>query len=500
MFILSIVPVPMTSGNHNVATNENNLTYLEDRLQDLESLLTAHTLQQYTEATVGGINNNDVDAIKAEIQRIRQKDIELRKATGGDSNVDETERLNEIEGKQAAANQRIKDLENLKQSWLDGTWNKNPLYISGVDSNPTTGDINEVNHELERAKAYKAEIGSMSDFWKKISDGHVGETESTQNTKPLDTDPPENTNSKPLHPYTDPIENTNSSIDLNNLTEDQEAYYNQIKTGLKYVLDDAKNGVDITSKDFKSTSFAMKIFAYLKDLTGVKIEDSKKSEILKYISKIADGSAEDFNGDENFDVADLIKVWETPAPPPPPPPKEAEELAKLSDAVKKLFNDEDPGVDPEELPALLAKELIKLTGVGGNANDRMEAINSFLETGKATDKNGDGEFDYKDLVEIWKKPNQTSSAVDTIVKIIKGEAEGNTFKLKKDLYNLLASQTKKESTLERRTLVSDILKKIANGDMSGDMNGDGSLDYGDVIAAWNSIADPVPPPPPAEEA
>jgi len=375
MFILSIVPIPMNAGNSG-KLNENNLTSIEKRIEDLEALLTAEILQQDAGVIVDGydndVNTSDRRAIMAELKSLRQKDIELRKATGGDSNVDEAERLKEIEAKQTeGADVRIKDLEEFKTAILAGK--EPPKTITGIDNDPRTVDIKDIDKEIERAKAYKAELQSFSDFWKTISDGHVGETDTTQNTKPLTkpeaTDPAGSCFPPKPHPGSEPTRPTegsdptgggpenkkqgdingdgkldtkdydllkkaiNGSVELSDeekkiadmnsdgiidkkdlkLLEgavNKELFYQQIQIGLKYVLEDVENGIDITAKDYES-SFANHLFAYLKDLTGVPISASKKAEILKYISKIADGSAEDLNSDGKFNADDLIKLWDS---------------------------------------------------------------------------------------------------------------------------------------------------------------------------------------------
>ncbi len=88
--------------------------------------------------------------------------------TGDAGSRNPTERLAEIRGKIATAEQRVRDLEALLTGFI---LQQDPGVeggVSGVDNSLTTGDANEVRQELYRARAYEGELRTAENFWNQI--------------------------------------------------------------------------------------------------------------------------------------------------------------------------------------------------------------------------------------------------------------------------------------------------------------------------------------------
>jgi len=90
MFILSIVPVPLTgdTGSRNpterLSEIRGKISTAEQRVRDLEALLTAFILQSDPGVVVSGVNNNlqtgDANEVRQELYRARAFEGELRTA------------------------------------------------------------------------------------------------------------------------------------------------------------------------------------------------------------------------------------------------------------------------------------------------------------------------------------------------------------------------------------------------------------------------------------
>jgi len=92
MFILTIIPVPLPrdSGDKNptqrLAEIRNRIVTAEQRVRDLEALLTELILQQPGSA-VSGVDNTDANSIRQELYRARAYEGELRTAESFWNNI-----------------------------------------------------------------------------------------------------------------------------------------------------------------------------------------------------------------------------------------------------------------------------------------------------------------------------------------------------------------------------------------------------------------------------
>lgn len=88
MFILSIIPTPLPgdTGDKNptqrLADIRSRIVVAEQRVRDLEGLLTALILQQPStpNPVISGVDNTDANAIRQELYRARAYEGELRTA------------------------------------------------------------------------------------------------------------------------------------------------------------------------------------------------------------------------------------------------------------------------------------------------------------------------------------------------------------------------------------------------------------------------------------
>ena len=91
MFILSIMPIPLSEGNANpsdrLAEIRNKIGVAEQRVRDLEGLLTALILGTDTKDPVSGLNtkenpqgSKDANVVRQELYRARAYEGELRTA------------------------------------------------------------------------------------------------------------------------------------------------------------------------------------------------------------------------------------------------------------------------------------------------------------------------------------------------------------------------------------------------------------------------------------
>ena len=185
MFLLSIIPIPVNPGDKPTDPN-NKLKNLEYEIKNLEGLLTsAHLgtdfdLNPYT----SGIDKLDdiyykkdgsvnIELVQKVLEKARQADIKLR--TTADDIKDDTPmyRFAEISNKVAVAEQRIRDLRNLAESLMNGSYNI-PV-VSGLNTafEPRGAqDLNVVNNELKKVLAYKNDLESARGFWGEIESAH----------------------------------------------------------------------------------------------------------------------------------------------------------------------------------------------------------------------------------------------------------------------------------------------------------------------------------------
>jgi len=86
MFILSIIPTPLpgNTGDKNptqrLAEIRGRIVVAEQRVRDLEALLTSLILQQPLGEIISGVDNTDANAVRQELYRARAFEGELRTA------------------------------------------------------------------------------------------------------------------------------------------------------------------------------------------------------------------------------------------------------------------------------------------------------------------------------------------------------------------------------------------------------------------------------------
>lgn len=86
MFILSIIPTPLpgNTGDKNptqrLAEIRGRIVVAEQRVRDLEALLTSLILQQDLGEVISGVDNTDANAVRQELYRARAFEGELRTA------------------------------------------------------------------------------------------------------------------------------------------------------------------------------------------------------------------------------------------------------------------------------------------------------------------------------------------------------------------------------------------------------------------------------------
>jgi len=86
MFLLSIIPTPLPrdTGDKNptqrLADIRSRIVVAEQRVRDLEALLTELILQQSPGTPISGVDNTDANAVRQELYRARAFEGELRTA------------------------------------------------------------------------------------------------------------------------------------------------------------------------------------------------------------------------------------------------------------------------------------------------------------------------------------------------------------------------------------------------------------------------------------
>ena len=86
MFLLSIIPVPLLGDTNDknptarLADIRGKIVVAEQRVRDLEALLTSLILQQPLGQVISGTDNTDANSVRQELYRARAYEGELRTA------------------------------------------------------------------------------------------------------------------------------------------------------------------------------------------------------------------------------------------------------------------------------------------------------------------------------------------------------------------------------------------------------------------------------------
>ena len=194
MFILSIIPVPISGDSNNKPVNlQNKVDTLEHTIMSLECLLTGEILGQISSIDQQGafdpqtqmllkkleselkeqgeeINFSDQTFVKKIMNKKREELTSVHETNDDDAIC----RLKEIDFKDQVANIRLSDLNKLLEFRKEHPFDEFDVdpqtpgiqHISGLASDK---DLNDINKEVERAEDYKKELADAKTFWDKIS-------------------------------------------------------------------------------------------------------------------------------------------------------------------------------------------------------------------------------------------------------------------------------------------------------------------------------------------
>lgn len=163
MFIFSIVPINLKTDSDTQAVNtQDEVDVAEHRVMELEALLSSLIIKQYLGREISGVNNSSPTAVAAALEVARQRELELKLASGDTNTSDATARLTEMKRMQGWVDVRIRDLTSLYEALSTGTTLN--YHVSGVINT----DINMVANELYRALDYRALLSSSTNFWNTI--------------------------------------------------------------------------------------------------------------------------------------------------------------------------------------------------------------------------------------------------------------------------------------------------------------------------------------------
>ena len=193
MFLLSILPTPISGDSNNKPVNlKNKVDTLEHTIMALESLLTGERLGQIDSIDQDGVfdqqthmllkkledelkhTNPKVDFsnpsfVKTILGKKRHELISIHKTNDDDA----TSRLKEINVRRQVADIRLDDLNkllNFRKVNPYGEFDLDPTipgiqYVSGVWDK----DLNSINKEIAHTKAYKKELADAKTFWNTVS-------------------------------------------------------------------------------------------------------------------------------------------------------------------------------------------------------------------------------------------------------------------------------------------------------------------------------------------
>ena len=163
MFILSIVPINLKTDSDTQAVNtQDEVDVAEHRVMELEALLSSLIIKQYLGREISGVDNSSPIAVAAALEAAKQRELELKLASGDTNTSDATARLTEMKRMQGWVDVRIRDLTSLYEALSTGTTLN--YHVSGVINT----DINMVANELYRALDYRALLSSSTNFWNTI--------------------------------------------------------------------------------------------------------------------------------------------------------------------------------------------------------------------------------------------------------------------------------------------------------------------------------------------
>lgn len=178
MFILSIIPIPLSRDSDGNSTNNtlSTLASAQQRLKDIEALYTTYVTgiimdQDLYYNRLQGVDYSSTATVKQALDSARayvQQLITEGQYNGTEDMGDISARVQEVQTKLPAVDQRINDLTNLLNALNSGTTLRDSsgrqIIVSGVDNtNPLS-----VQAELEKALSLKTELTSIQTFWQSL--------------------------------------------------------------------------------------------------------------------------------------------------------------------------------------------------------------------------------------------------------------------------------------------------------------------------------------------
>lgn len=155
-------------------TSPNDLRRALHRITYLEALLTGSILGQNI-GFQNDINSTPTEAVRAALygyeSTIAYVTIQTPILIDAANSQIVTNRIAEIKAKINIVDLRIADLKGLLKAFILGVpYSGGP--VSGIDSDPLTGDINIVKQELFRARRYRSELEVALRFWAHLIDSN----------------------------------------------------------------------------------------------------------------------------------------------------------------------------------------------------------------------------------------------------------------------------------------------------------------------------------------
>ena len=363
MFLLSIIPIGLNGGPKEVP--KDDVLKKESEIKDLEACLTSGLLgedpacglgdysinpngmspEQYQEQTERehkeceerkaelaketGINLSDLGEIQKGIEKLRQEELTLIEQSGHPHNPNDsdsaTKRLSDIQGRMAAGEERLHDLNGLKDALTQGKPFDADLYLPG--NQPVSGlntalhpngaeDINIVDQEIHRTEAYEKVLKDAQGFWAKIADYEIDVSSKGSSESVPD---PSKTKNIPSSEKLGNLEldkaksvTTEKHLEMHPADEANPFDIKNFGAGIGMLLgDDLKPGM--TEKEFRET--------VVKDLemqTGIHPNPSRVAAINTFITAIKNGiSVPGYKGDGRTQFAYLLNLWKYPNQPLP---------------------------------------------------------------------------------------------------------------------------------------------------------------------------------------
>ena len=153
MFLLSIVPIHLSTDSDGIAANaSNNVDVAEHSVMELEALYSSLILKQYSGIQVKGVDNSDVSLVKQELDKARTEELNLISTSWKISDNDTQKRLEYVKAMMEVVDKRILELQTLSQALTEGK--TLDTLVDGVNNQ----SLSSVTIELNRVLEYKKEL------------------------------------------------------------------------------------------------------------------------------------------------------------------------------------------------------------------------------------------------------------------------------------------------------------------------------------------------------